>query len=562
MKNFITYFLCAVLLAFCGCNSNDAVDNLEHKNGLPVISTAVVTEFTETTATLSGSISSEGNSTVTEWGICMGSEAAPTERIAATGSKESFSVQVSGLEGGRLYYYRAYAISSSGTITYGEEKVFTTTPVAPIVRTVSAAPAYVDIEVEGEVVFNGGMDITEMGFCYSTIPDPTIESGTVVELNGNTYKTTIETLLPNTDYYVRFYAANVIGISYGEAIKVTTGDYPVVSMPFSEDFSGGTVPPKYWTMLDHDGDGYNWYYYDFSDGTTMAGSRSYQSGVGPLTPYNFLITPKILVEGENPVVQWKVQAHDDEDYEDHYKLVVSEVPITNDNCENASIVKTLFEETLTYAEYEDWGIRRISIEEYVGKEVFISWVHYSCTDQSRMYITDVSIIDSPPILSETFADGATIFPPKGWSLLDHDGDGNSWEFYEYSNGTTTATSHSYKDPDALTPYNFLITPLIAIAGSQPTLKWVVEANSSTYYQEHYKVVVSEEPITESNCENSSIVKTVYEETLPAAAGDDGILRSVDLSAYKGKNVYIAWVHYDCTDISRMYLYDIVITEQP
>lgn len=549
----VSAFALVLLLVACS-KDNVRVENNTLDKNLPNVATTIATSYSQFEATLSGSVISDGTSAVTEWGICVGSQPSPVEKVKASGSKDSFSIQVSNLEGGKLYYYRAYAINASGT-AYGDEKIFTTEPVIPVVETLSATAENANLLLEGKFVFDGGATLMEKGFCYAQTSDPTVENSTVISLSTTDFTTTIKSLTALTDYYVRAYAINSVGIAYGEVVKVTTGDYPIVDMPLFEDFSGGVVPPYSWDMLDHDGDGKNWYYYSVGGEAPAAGSRSYEDVA--LTPYNFLITPKVRISGTNPVVRWKTAAHSSSYYEEHYKLVVSEEPITNANCENGSIVKTIFEETLST---DDWAYRQVDLSAYIGKAIFIAWVHYNVSDESRMYISDIQVVNNQPnvIFDETFSRGDVIFPPIGWATIDHDGDSNDWYFYKFKSGTTTATSKSYQG-GALLPYNFLITPLVPITGTSPVITWTVEANDEDDFAEHYKVVVSEEPITNANCEDGSKVITIFEETLDTDVKQD---KSVDISAYIGKSIYVAWVHYSCTDMSRIYIYDIKIKEQP
>ena len=60
-----------------------------------------------------------------------------------------------------------------------------------------------------------------------------------------------------------------------------------------------------------------------------------------------------------------------------------------------------------------------------------------------------------------------------------------------------------------------------------------------FYMEHYKVVISETPFTEENCQTNGTV--LFEESLSAEAYRTLLYRSVGLDSYKDKDVYIAWV---------------------
>jgi uncharacterized protein (TIGR02145 family) len=78
----------------------------------------------------------------------------------------------------------------------------------------------------GEIVDDGGDDVSEAGFCYSleTNPDQTdvcvVNSATMGEFDETLYG-----LLPETTYYVRAFAKNSIGLSYGESVNFTTSRF-------------------------------------------------------------------------------------------------------------------------------------------------------------------------------------------------------------------------------------------------------------------------------------------------------------------------------------------------
>ena len=76
----------------------------------------------------------------------------------------------------------------------------------------------------GEVVSDGGMEVTARGVVWSTVPEPTVNLSTkTVDGSGlGTFMSTISGLEQNTTYYVRAYATNAAGTSYGEQRVFTT----------------------------------------------------------------------------------------------------------------------------------------------------------------------------------------------------------------------------------------------------------------------------------------------------------------------------------------------------
>lgn len=80
------------------------------------------------------------------------------------------------------------------------------------------------IELEADITNNGNAIITEQGFVYSTTNDlPTIiDNKIIVESGDYLFKSKLENPIPNTTYYIRSYAINVKGISYGNVSSVDT----------------------------------------------------------------------------------------------------------------------------------------------------------------------------------------------------------------------------------------------------------------------------------------------------------------------------------------------------
>ena len=85
--------------------------------------------------------------------------------------------------------------------------------------------------VTGEVISEGDQNIIR-GFCYSTTPSPTISNDTTMNGTGlGIYSGTLKNLTPLTTYYVRAYATNSIGTSYGTGLSLTTDSLPGVRCP-------------------------------------------------------------------------------------------------------------------------------------------------------------------------------------------------------------------------------------------------------------------------------------------------------------------------------------------
>ncbi len=79
----------------------------------------------------------------------------------------------------------------------------------------------------GNVISNGGAAISERGVCYSLSQKPTTAGSKVIMGNGTgTFKNTITGLSGNRNYFVRAYAKNSAGTSYGNEVSFKTNLVP------------------------------------------------------------------------------------------------------------------------------------------------------------------------------------------------------------------------------------------------------------------------------------------------------------------------------------------------
>jgi uncharacterized protein (TIGR02145 family) len=85
----------------------------------------------------------------------------------------------------------------------------------------------------GNVTIDGGAAVTARGICWSTNANPTIALATKT-LNGTgagSFTSNITGLTANTTYYVRAYATNSLGTSYGNQQIFTTSNTNSTSLP-------------------------------------------------------------------------------------------------------------------------------------------------------------------------------------------------------------------------------------------------------------------------------------------------------------------------------------------
>jgi hypothetical protein len=187
---------------------------------LPTVTTDTVTSITQTTATSGGNITSDGGSTVTERGVCWSTSQNPTiaNNYTTDGSGiGAFVSDVAGLTDGTLYYIRAYATNAFGTV-YGNQRSFTTLK-STLARVTTNTVTNINSNTAtcgGDVTSDGGTTVTARGVCWSTTQNPTISNPHTKDGSGTgKFTSYITGLNSHTFYYVRAYAININGVTYG-----------------------------------------------------------------------------------------------------------------------------------------------------------------------------------------------------------------------------------------------------------------------------------------------------------------------------------------------------------
>lgn len=193
---------------------------------LPILNTAAVTNITAFTAYSGGNIASDGGSPVVGRGICWNTSPNPTTgnfKIFAGSGSGNFLAQMTGLESSTQYFVRAFATNSAGT-SYGQEMTFFTTAGAITLSTTPITNITVNSATSGgNITLNGGSPVTARGVCWNTAPYPTLAHNKTTDGSGNgAFVSQLTGLTNTTTYYVRAYATNSLGTSYGSQLTFTT----------------------------------------------------------------------------------------------------------------------------------------------------------------------------------------------------------------------------------------------------------------------------------------------------------------------------------------------------
>ncbi len=132
----VTYYVRAFAYNTKGIGYGASISFVATPQNVPTLTTNSATNITNSTVTIGGNITSDGNSAVIERGVCWNTTGKPVidyiydKKISdGTTGTGSFTNTITGLILGKTYHVRAYASNGNGT-NYGQEVVFTTSTIA------------------------------------------------------------------------------------------------------------------------------------------------------------------------------------------------------------------------------------------------------------------------------------------------------------------------------------------------------------------------------------------------------------------------------------------------
>lgn len=135
--------------------------------------------------------------------------------------------------------------------------------------------------------------------------------------------------------------------------------------------------PEGWTLLDNDGDGYGWETTAYEEGTYFT-SASYINNFGPLTPDNWLISPKVSLGGG---FTFEAYGQDADYAAEHFAVFVS----TDSNNDPSDFQKVSEEFIATGTP----TLYFVDLSAYAGQEGYIAIRHFNVTD---MFVLNVGNI--------------------------------------------------------------------------------------------------------------------------------------------------------------------------
>lgn len=195
----------------------------------PAVITNAATRIDSTAATLKGSVNANNKQAAIrfEYGETTGygtTVSADPSTVNGT-TDTSVSADIAGLIPLTCYHYRIIATNDGGT-AYGADMAVTTGPEASTVTT--QAPTHVGTTTatgHGNIIRLGAPAPTQRGVCWSTSANPTTAGSRTMEgPTGATgaFTSHITGLTSGTTYYVRAYAINRAGTTYGSQVSFKT----------------------------------------------------------------------------------------------------------------------------------------------------------------------------------------------------------------------------------------------------------------------------------------------------------------------------------------------------
>lgn len=238
--NIYALILSILLFANCKKEAFPIAPNVQTKEAINPRATSVTLQGYNATEDLLG---------ITERGFYYADHNKPDEllkhKVTASPGNGDFAALVTGLTAETLYSFVAYAKNSEST-SLGLTKTFTTREYTlPEVSTDKIKNVYItSCQVAGIVGYDGGKPVFERGFCYSFKPNPTVQDNKVTAGKGEgPFDNFLNGLNENTTYYVKSYAINELGITYGEELSFTTYNYspPIVASIHVRDITNTTA---------------------------------------------------------------------------------------------------------------------------------------------------------------------------------------------------------------------------------------------------------------------------------------------------------------------------------
>lgn len=169
----------------------------------------------------------------------------------------------------------------------------------------------------------------------------------------------------------------------------------------------------------------------------------------------------------------------------------------------------------------------------------------------------VATVQSHAQLYEGFEGGT--FPPTGWTSFAPENDlgvEESWvSSTTFANTGSKSAFMSYEAADEFVE-DWLVTPLTMVPTATPTLTFAQRQQFTAAYNSEYRVMIS--TTSQTDIASFTAVSTETEAEVPSLAFG---IKTIDLTAYAGQEIYIAFVMSN-QDGDNWFIDDITVGEPP
>jgi uncharacterized protein (TIGR02145 family) len=235
IKNTTYYFRGYATVDGADLNSEKICKFTTKDTQAPTVKADSITGVNMNSASLNGGVTSDGGEPVVIRGLCWGLSASPTitscidTTINGSGIGK-FIGKMTGLTPGTQYYARTYASNAKGVAYDSVDIIFKTHNLPSVTTTIVTGISNTGAISGGNVTDDGGANITAKGICWGTSSNPTIALTTKTSegTGKGIFTSTIAGLTPLTTYYLRAYATNQYGTSYGNELTLTATKAPIV----------------------------------------------------------------------------------------------------------------------------------------------------------------------------------------------------------------------------------------------------------------------------------------------------------------------------------------------
>ena len=289
-----------------------------------------------------------------------------------------------------------YECTSAGTLTDGDVFYTGTASCAPIT---CFPPTGLHASVTSDEATIGWTEVSGNHLGYQAEWDGSVLPG----LSGNPFF--FSGLPPASSHTVRVRTVCAAGdtSAWSAPLTFTMECASISTYPYIEGFENSLSIPACWESIDGDGDGNNWFIIQDSDGEVIEGGESTSGNhyitslsydyntYAALTPNNWLLSPSFTLPNPcNLSLVWYAKSQDPS------YLEPLDILMSTTGGDTAAFTTTVMSLNAVPGEYTQYVY---SLANYAGQTVRFAFVHRNVTDQFRVNIDDVGILEIPQVVT-------------------------------------------------------------------------------------------------------------------------------------------------------------------